>query len=233
MVIFWLSVANSFLSSAEVNLHCPSSQEWFLLAWLAHWSAHLGLCCRWCRLFCTTLGFQDEKRSRWLFLFSAVFWSCLSWASNSYQQGTLLTCLQLSLYCRYSLLERSSISTCSFPWRAVSLPLPFSLCDFRAVKPWTWSNSRIPPQMQHLQEPTEVQLCYPASWFIALFLPVHLPVYHIRQLLFFMLHMHICAQCKNMADLLLLFLHVLCTPKVCSCFKLLWYIKIYILSFQI
>lgn len=28
-----------------------------------------------------------------------------------------------------------------------------------------------------------------------------------------------------MANLLLLFLHVLCTPEVCSCFKLLWYAK--------
>lgn len=173
MVIFWLSVANSSLSSAKVNLCCPPRQEWFLMhGWptaLLIW----GCAADDTGSSLQTPGFQHEKRSRWPFLlFSAVFFlSYLSWAGNSYQQGALLACLQLSLHAGTLLLELSSTSAwCSSPWWAVSFLLPFSLHDFRAIKPWTWSNSRIPPQMQHLQEPTQVQLCYPAFWFMALFL---------------------------------------------------------------
>lgn len=176
VVIFWLSMAKSFLSSATVSLCCPSSQEWFLMhAWptgLLIWGCAAGD-----TGFPTQLWlFRMKKRSRWPFLlFSAVFFfflSSLSWAGYSYQQEALVTCLQLSLYAGTPLLELSSTSAwCSFPWRAVSLLLPFSTHNFRTIKPWTWSNSRILPQMQHLQEPTQVQLCYPASWFIALFLP--------------------------------------------------------------
>lgn len=99
VVIFWLSMADSFWNCAAVDLCCPSSQKWFLMhAWptaLLVWGCAAGDA----GFSTQPWVFRMKKWSRWPFLlFSAVFLSCLSWAGYSCQQEALVACLQLSQY---------------------------------------------------------------------------------------------------------------------------------------
>lgn len=146
VVIFWLSMAKSFLSSATVNLWYPSIQEWFLMhAWPT------GLL-----IWACAAGDTGSSKQPWVFRMKKgvddhflcslqFFWAA---CPELVTQGALLTCVQLTLYAGTLFLEVSRTSAwCSFPWRSVSLLLPFSLYDFSTIKPWTWSNSRIPSHM--------------------------------------------------------------------------------------
>lgn len=131
-------------------------------------------------------------------LLLAFLLSWLSWASNSCQQGGLLTCLQHSLHADTLFLELSSNSAWySSPWQGVSLLLSSSLCNFRTIKPWTWFGSRDTTRTHSTSSsPHQVQFSYPAVWFIAPFLPsTHPSISHHAFTTFFNQGSHIVHAC--------------------------------------
>lgn len=98
VIIFWLLMADSFLSSATANLWCPSSQEWFLMhVW--PFGLHIWGCAagdtgsfKWPWVFRMKKGVDEN------FVFSLQFFWAACPDGNFYHQGALLTCLQHPQY---------------------------------------------------------------------------------------------------------------------------------------
>ena len=171
VIMFWLWMASSILSSATDNLCHPSSREWFLMhAWPAG-RLGLGLCRRWCRLSHTTLVFQGEQVRWWqLLVFALHFCWAGCRASNSCQQGGLLTCLRHWLHADTRSGLSSNSARYNFPRQGVSLLLSSTLYSFRTeITAHTYSTSSSPHFGLAIQQ-------------LELYLPVylvHIPVYHI------------------------------------------------------